>query len=98
MKIISPTGRIIIPIKIEEFCVIQDNRKKDVIIAHYEHSVLGMRTMSFLNGVESYLNPRGRYVMVQSDSSRCYRFITDAQEQEQREKEALLEAAQEQVA
>lgn len=77
VKIITSTGRELIPFKLEEFVVVQDNRNKTVTLAHYEHKQLGNRVMIFLNGTEAYLNNRGRYVIAQSDSSKCGKLIKE---------------------
>ena len=83
VKIVTSTSREVIPFKLEEFVVVQDNRNKTVTIAHYEHKQLGNRVMIFLNGVEAYLNDRGRYVIAQSDSSKCGKLIKESPEEEQ---------------
>jgi hypothetical protein len=77
MKIqFAQSSRQITPIKITQFQVIQDNRPKQVTTVEYE-TTNGVREMSFLNGVESILNERGRYIQAQSKKEFCATLVPD---------------------
>lgn len=77
MKIqFAQSSRQITPSKITQFQVIQDNRAKQITTVEYEASN-GTREMSFLNGVESILNDRGRYIQAQSKKEFCATLVPD---------------------
>lgn len=81
MKIqFAQSSRQITPTKITNFTVIQDNRPKQVTTVEYE-TANGTREMSFLNGVESILNERGRYIQAQSKKEFCATLVADVVEE-----------------
>ena len=77
MKIqFAQSSRQIIPTKITQFQVVQDNRAKQITTVEYQ-STNGTREMSFLNGVEAILNERGRYIQAQSKKEFCAILVAD---------------------
>lgn len=63
--------------KVTKFNVVQDNRTKQIVVVEYA-TANGTREMSFLNGVESILNDRGRYIQAQSKKEFCAKILPEA--------------------
>jgi hypothetical protein len=79
-KIVTNSGREIVPTRVETFNVVQDNRTKTIHVAHYDHAQLGPRTMSFINCLEALVNPRGRYVPTHANKDQCARLVIEQEE------------------
>jgi hypothetical protein len=84
-KIITGSDVVIFPKKVESFQIVQDNRPKTVHHAVYEHKVLGMRDMYFMNGNEAIINGRGRYVLTKSPNNKGAVLIDLSKVEEEKE-------------